>query len=116
MALPPAIVTVLMGQIARACTSTMTQISFFYAIADMLNRFGSEEDKERLIPKIIAGEISGAMCLTEPGAGSDVGSLRTSAELQPNGTYLLNGSKIFITNGGGGIQLVLGRIKGEPEG
>lgn len=116
MALPPAIVTVLMGQIARACTSTMTQISFFYAIADMLNRFGSEEDKERLIPKIIAGEISGAMCLTEPGAGSDVGSLRTSAELQTNGTYLLNGSKIFITNGGGGIQLVLGRIKGEPEG
>lgn len=116
MDLPPAIVTVLMGQIARACTSTMTQISFFYAIADMIHRFGAEEDKDRLIPKIIAGEISGAMCLTEPGAGSDVGSLRTSAVLQPDGTYLLNGSKIFITNGGGGVQLVLARIKGEPEG
>lgn len=116
MELPPAVVTVLMGQIARACTSTMTQISFFYAIADMINRFGADEDKERLIPKIISAEISGAMCLTEPGAGSDVGSLRTSAVLQADGTYLLNGSKIFITNGGGGVQLVLARIKGEPEG
>ncbi len=116
MELPAAVVTVLMAQIARACTSTMTQISFFYAIADMINRFGSEEDKARIIPKIITGEISGAMCLTEPGAGSDLGSLRTSAELQSDGTYLINGNKIFITNGGGGIQLVLARIKGGPEG
>jgi 3-(methylthio)propanoyl-CoA dehydrogenase len=116
MELPPAVVSVLMGQVARACTSTMTQLSFFYAIADMVNRFGAEEDKERIIPKIISGEISGAMCLTEAGAGSDVGSLRTSAELQPDGSYLINGSKIFITNGGGGVQLVLARIKGEPEG
>ncbi len=102
--------------LARACVSTSTQLAFFSAIGDMLARFGSEEVKERLIPKIASGEISGSMCLTEPGCGSDVGALKTSATPSDNGLYLLNGSKCFITNGGGGLGLVLARIKGDPEG
>lgn len=104
------------SQINRACISSATQLGFFTSIVDMIERFCEEEDKHRLIPKIISGEISGSMCLTEPGAGSDLGSLKTSAVEQADGTYLLNGSKIFITNGGGGLGFVLARIKGAPEG
>lgn len=104
------------SQINRACISSATQLGFFTSIVDMIERFCEQEDKERLIPRIISGEISGSMCLTEPGAGSDLGSIKTTATLQDDGTYLLNGSKIFITNGGGGLGFVLARIKGAPEG
>jgi len=56
------------------------------------------------------------MCLTEAGAGSDVGAIKTSAVKQADGTYLLNGAKIFITNAAGGLGFVLARVKGAPEG
>lgn len=103
-------------QLNRACISSATQLGFFTSIIDMLERFADKEDAERLIPQIIAGELSGSMCLTEPGAGSDLGSIKTSAVEQSDGSYLLNGSKLFITNGGGGLGFVLARIKGAPEG
>jgi len=103
-------------QLNRACLSSATQLGFFTSMIDMLERFASKEDAARLIPRVIAGEISGSMCLTEPGAGSDLGSIKTTATPQDDGTYLLNGAKIFITNGGGGFGFVLGRIKGAPEG
>ncbi len=103
-------------QLNRACVSSATQIGFYTSIIDMVERFCDAEDKARLLPKLISGEMSGSMCLTEPGAGSDVGSVKTVAELQEDGSYLLTGSKIFITNGGGGMGFVLARIKGAPEG
>lgn len=103
-------------QMNRACLSSATQLGFFTSMIDMLERFADKDDQARLIPKIINGELSGSMCLTEPGAGSDVGAVKTTATLQEDGTYLLNGSKIFITNGGGGLGFVLARIKGAPEG
>lgn len=61
--------------------------------------FGTEEQKERYIPKLASGEYLGAFCLTEPGAGSDAGNLKTKA-YRDGDQYILNGSKIFITNGG----------------
>jgi len=103
-------------QICRACIATSAQLGFFNGMGDMIERFCDEETRERLIPRIIKGEISGSMCLTEPDAGSDVGSLRTSAVKQADGTYLLNGTKCFITNAGGGFGFILARIKGAPEG
>lgn len=103
-------------QMNRACISSATQLGFFTSMIDMVERFCTEEDKARLVPKIVAGELSGSMCLTEPGAGSDVGSVKTTAVPQDDGTYLLTGNKIFITNGGGGFGFVLARIKGAPEG
>jgi alkylation response protein AidB-like acyl-CoA dehydrogenase len=103
-------------QMNRACIASATQLGFFSSMADMVERFCDEEDRARLIPMVVQGDISGSMCLTEPGAGSDVGSLKTSAVKQADGTYLLNGSKIFITNGGGGFGFVLARIKDAPTG
>ncbi|WP_163527456.1 acyl-CoA dehydrogenase [Halobacillus ihumii] len=61
--------------------------------------FGTEEQKQKYIPKLASGEYLGAFALTEPSAGSDAGSLKTRAEKQGD-HYLLNGSKVFITNGG----------------
>ncbi|BDG37741.1 acyl-CoA dehydrogenase [Saccharococcus caldoxylosilyticus] len=61
--------------------------------------FGTEEQKKKYVPKLASGEYLGAFCLTEPGAGSDAKSLKTKAVRQGD-YYLLNGSKIFITNGG----------------
>jgi alkylation response protein AidB-like acyl-CoA dehydrogenase len=103
-------------QMNRACISSATQLGFFTSMIDMVERFCEEEDKARLLPKLIAGEISGSMCLTEPGAGSDVGSVKTVAIPHEDGTYRITGTKMFITNGGGGIGFVLARIKGAPEG
>jgi alkylation response protein AidB-like acyl-CoA dehydrogenase len=103
-------------QVNRACVSTATQMGFFTSIIDMIERFCEKEDCERLIPQIISGKLSGSMCLTEPGAGSDVGSLKTTAEKMDNGLYKLNGAKLFISNGGGGLGFALARIKGAPEG
>lgn len=62
-------------------------------------KFGTDEQKERLVPKLASGEHLGAFCLTEPSAGSDAGSIKTSAK-KVDGGYQLNGSKVFITNGG----------------
>ncbi|WP_462410205.1 acyl-CoA dehydrogenase [Neobacillus sp. Marseille-QA0830] len=61
--------------------------------------FGTEEQKQKYVPKLAAGEYLGAFCLTEPGSGSDAASLKTRAVRQGD-EYILNGSKIFITNGG----------------
>lgn len=61
--------------------------------------FGTEEQKNKYIPKLASGEYLGAFALTEPGAGSDAGSLKTRAERRQD-HYVLNGSKVFITNGG----------------
>ncbi|WP_079528327.1 acyl-CoA dehydrogenase [Halobacillus hunanensis] len=61
--------------------------------------FGTEEQKQKYIPKLASGQYLGAFALTEPSAGSDAGSLKTRAEKQGD-HYLLNGSKVFITNGG----------------
>jgi acyl-CoA dehydrogenase family member 9 len=66
-----------------------------------LNLFGSEEQKKKYLPKLVTGEMIGAFCLTEPGAGSDAAGIKTKAVRdEENGYYILNGSKIWITNGG----------------
>ena len=61
--------------------------------------FGTPDQKKRYLPKLASGEMIAAFCLTEPGSGSDAASIKTHAEKQPDGTYILNGEKIWITNG-----------------
>ncbi len=67
-------------------------------VAPYINHFGTEEQKAQWLPKMVSGEVVGALAMTEPGAGSDVQSIRTSA-VQDGDEWVLNGSKIFITNG-----------------
>ncbi|MFL5817562.1 MAG: acyl-CoA dehydrogenase family protein [Conexibacter sp.] len=62
-------------------------------------RWGSEEQKQEWLPRMAAGEAIGCFGLTEPDAGSDPGSMRTRARRQPDGDWILNGSKMWITNG-----------------
>ncbi|WP_417335106.1 acyl-CoA dehydrogenase family protein [Halobacteriovorax marinus] len=113
---PSTITLMLLAQLSRACLASSTQMAFFTSIGEMIHRFCDEETAQRLVPMIARGEISGSMCLTEPGCGSDLGMIKTSATPTEDGKYLLNGSKIFITNGGGGLGFVLARIKGDKEG
>ena len=81
----------------------------------------SSELKETYLPKMLAGEWTGAMCLTEPQAGSDLGPVRTKAEDNGDGTYSITGQKIYITWGDHDcadniIHLVLARLPDSPEG
>ena len=61
---------------------------------------GNDDQKERYYEKLATGEMIAAFCLTEPGSGSDAGSIKTKAEKNDDGTWTLNGEKIWITNGG----------------
>ncbi|MEK6193108.1 MAG: acyl-CoA dehydrogenase, partial [Deltaproteobacteria bacterium] len=89
--------------------------------ADMIQKYGSEEQKEMYVDNLVSGEWGGTMLLTEANAGSDVGALTTSAVKNEDGTYTLTGNKIFITNGEHDlceniIHPVLARIEGDPAG
>ena len=68
-------------------------------VAPYLWHYGSEEQKTRLLPKMISGEYVGAIAMSEPAAGSDLQGIKTTAKKDGNG-YRINGSKTFITNGG----------------
>jgi alkylation response protein AidB-like acyl-CoA dehydrogenase len=116
MGAPMAVSLAVLAQISRACLATSSRLALGFGVLDMIARFCAPEDAGRLLPRVARGELSGSMCLTEPHAGSDLGALRTSAEPQPDGTYLLNGSKRFITHADAGLGLVLARIRGAPEG
>ncbi len=87
----------------------------------MIEIFGTEKQKELFLEKMYTLEWGGTMLLTEPEAGSDVGALQTAAKKLPDGTYAIEGSKIFITNGEQDIteniiHPVLARIEGAPPG
>jgi alkylation response protein AidB-like acyl-CoA dehydrogenase len=88
---------------------------------DALEAQGSEELKRTYLPRMVTGEWTGTMNLTEPHAGSDLGALRTRAERRPDGTYRIFGTKIFITYGDHEmteniIHLVLARLPDAPPG
>ncbi len=82
---------------------------------------GSDELKAQYLEKLISGEWSGTMNLTEPQAGSDLAAVRSKADPQPDGSYKISGTKIFITYGehdmsANIVHLVLARVAGAPEG
>ena len=83
--------------------------------------YGSDEQKQKYLPNMISGKWSGVMCLTEPTAGTDLGLLKTRATPQPDGTYRIEGNKIFISAGEQDqteniMHLVLARLPDAPKG
>lgn len=86
-----------------------------------LEHHGSDEQKTTYLPKLVSGEWTGTMCLTESHAGSDLGIIRTKAEPQADGSYAISGEKIFISAGEHDmaeniVHIVLARLPGAPKG
>ncbi|MCB0339186.1 MAG: acyl-CoA dehydrogenase family protein [Bdellovibrionales bacterium] len=76
--------------------------------------FGNDQQKQKYLPKLATGEMIAAFCLTEPGSGSDAGSITTHAKKNSDGSWTLNGSKIWITNGSfANFFTVFARTEGE---
>ena len=92
-----------------------------HGAATLIQHHGTEEQKNKYMLKMYEGRWGGTMCLTEPGAGSDVGALKTSAKRLPDGKFLITGSKCFISCGDHDltpniVHPVLARIEGDPPG
>jgi 3-(methylsulfanyl)propanoyl-CoA dehydrogenase len=115
--------------LSMACQEMWNSASMGFAVGplltiaavDALYAHGSETLKQTYLKKLVSGEWTGSMQLTEPQAGSDVGALRTRAERAPDGTYRLKGQKIFITYGehdltGNIVHFVLARLPDAPPG
>ncbi len=95
--------------IFRACPSTALNACWWGPIAHVVERFGGEFERQMAIPKLVSGEWSGAMALTEPDAGSDLGQMTTWADHQSDGTWRITGTKRFISNGNADVVLVLAK-------
>lgn len=92
-----------------------------HGATNTIEAHGTEEQKQTYLTKLISGEWTGTMCLTEPHCGSDLGTLRAKAEPNADGTYSITGTKIFISAGEHDmaeniVHIVLARLPGAPEG
>ena len=106
--LPTLISTMVTEMISRADASLMTVVGLQAGVAEDIQGYASEELCQLYLPRFVSGELQGAMDLTEPQAGSDLGAIVTRAS-DENGRSFVDGQKIFITNGGAEIHLVLAR-------
>jgi hypothetical protein len=115
--------------IGTACTEMLNSANLSFALCPLLTdgaiealeTAGSDEQKAQYLPKLISGEWTGTMNLTEPQAGSDLALVRTKAVPQADGSYRISGTKIFITFGehdmaSNIVHLVLARTPDAPEG
>jgi alkylation response protein AidB-like acyl-CoA dehydrogenase len=104
-------------ELSRGCTSTAAYISIHNMVAWIIDTYGSEDLRQKFLPRLCTMELLTSYCLTEPGSGSDAASLRTSAR-DDGGHYVLNGSKAFISGGGvSDLYAVMVRTGGEgPSG
>ncbi len=109
---PNLIYTMATEIISRADASLMNLFGL-QGIAETINAFANEEIKDEVLPRFARGEVTGAMVLTEPDAGSDLQAVRLRAYQDEAGNWFLDGVKRFITNGCGEILLTLARS--EPE-
>ncbi|MBC8258852.1 MAG: acyl-CoA dehydrogenase [SAR324 cluster bacterium] len=118
----PAILGLIVNEALNAANLALTMFfGLTSGAAELITTFGSDELKQKYVSKMVQGQYTGTMCLSEPQAGSDVGSLTTSAELLENGVYKIKGSKCWISSGDSDmgenvIHAVLARIKGAQEG
>ena len=115
--------------IGAACVEMLNSANMSFALCPLLTdgnieallTAGSDELKATYLHKLVSGQWTGTMNLTEPQAGSDLAMVRTKADPQPDGTYKIFGTKIYITYGEHDmaeniVHLVLARVAGAPEG
>ena len=112
---PTIVYTMAIEMVSQADASLMNVFGL-QGIAETINAFASEELKQEYLPRFSAGEITGAMALTEPEAGSDLQNCQLKAEEVGEGWWKLTGVKRFITNGCGEVLLVLARSEPDREG
>ena len=87
-------------QIARGWMSVSGVINTHFIVAWMLLHHGTEEQKQRYLPRMATGEVRGAFSMSEPGCGSDVSAITSKAVEQADGSYSITGQKMWLTNGG----------------
>ncbi|KAA9010561.1 acyl-CoA dehydrogenase [Histidinibacterium aquaticum] len=121
LGLPMLLTTAVNDMMSGACLALQLAPLMSQGQIEALEAHASDEIKALYLPKLVSGEWSGTMNLTEPQAGSDVGALRTRAEPRGDGTYAVTGQKIYITWGDTDFaenvcHLVLARLPGAPEG
>ena len=88
-----------MEEVARAGCSGIGYSLHSEIVAPYILHYGTEAQKQKYLPKLASGEMIGAIAMSEPAAGSDLQGIKATALRQEDGSYLLNGSKTFITNG-----------------
>ncbi|SFF35615.1 Acyl-CoA dehydrogenase [Blastococcus tunisiensis] len=87
-------------EIARGWMSVSGVINTHFIVAYMIKQHGTQEQKEHYLPRMATGEVRGAFSMSEPGLGSDVAGIRTKATKQADGGYVIDGQKMWLTNGG----------------
>ncbi len=108
--------SIIVEELAAACPSTAAYITIHNMVSWMVASFGQADIAAELAPRLASGELLGSYCLTEPGAGSDAGSLRTKA-VKEGDEYVLEGSKMFISGAGStDILVVMARTGSQEEG
>jgi alkylation response protein AidB-like acyl-CoA dehydrogenase len=118
----PALMNAAVSELVVGANPSMSSFHLLtHEVARMLEVFGTAEQKERWGRRLAAGEITGTMCLTEPHAGSALGDARAKAVPQGDGTFLVQGTKIFISGGDADLaddvlHLVLARAEGDGPG
>ena len=104
------------GEVMSRADGSFLNFGLQQDISETLNKFGSEEQKARIIPILASGKETSSMILTEPDAGSDLQAVTLKAHQGDDGKWYLNGVKRFITNGNGRIGLVLARSEDGSKG
>jgi len=121
MQLPFTVTLAALGYFTSANPSTTGYGFLTTGAANLINTFGSSQQKETFLPPMLTGDFSGTMALTEPNAGSSLSDIVTQATPQDDGTYRIKGQKIFISGGDHQltdniVHLVLAKIKDAPAG
>lgn len=121
LGLPAIVITAVGTRLSQANAPTWAYAFLTMAAANLIRHCASAEQRARWLPPMVEGRWFGTMCLSEPHAGSSVGDIRTIAEPQPDGSYRLRGTKMWISGGDHElseniVHLVLAKIPGGPPG
>jgi|TARA_B110000503_G_scaffold79205_1_gene121695 alkylation response protein AidB-like acyl-CoA dehydrogenase len=121
MQLPALVAAVSGAYLNAAASATMGYIGLTNANANLINAYGTPEQKKKWLEPLLSGRFAGTMAMSEPGAGSSLSDLTTFAVPAEDGTYRISGNKIWISGGDHElneniVHLVLARVKGAPKG